>query len=81
MSRPASAKTQAIKDYIAALQLQFPKVHAERMQSSSGTADYWIRVEVPEPILLDVVDATSELSYRWLVERGVDILASVSSSG
>lgn len=81
MPKTTSAKAQAVKDYIAALEKQFPKVHAERMQSSSGTADYWIRVEAPDPILLAVVDATSELTYKWLVERGVDILASVSSSG
>ena len=80
MARPRSAKSQALADYIAALEKKFPGVHAERMRSSSGVGDYWVRVEVPESIVLDVVDATSSLSYDWLVERGVDILASVSST-
>ena len=81
MARPRSAKAQALKDYIEALTKQFPEVYAKPMQSSSGVGDYWVRVEVPEPMLLDVVDATSALSYDWRVERGVDILASVTGAG
>lgn len=81
MARPRSAKAQALKDYIEALTKQFPEAHAKPMESSSGIGDYWVRVEAPEPILLDVVDATSALSYEWRVKRGVDILASVTEVG
>ena len=81
MARPSSRKAQALRDYIEALTKQFPEVYAKPMQSSSGIGDYWVRVEVPEPILLDVVDTTSALSYDWRVERGVDILASVTEVG
>ena len=81
MAGPRSAKAQALKDYMHALEKQFPAIHVEQMQSSSGTGDYWVRVEAPETILLDVEDATSGLSYDWLIERGVYILASVAAKG
>ena len=78
MGRTRSEKEQALKDYIKAIEQQFPEAHAKEMRSSSGIGDYWVRVEVAEPILLQVIDATSALSYSWHVERGVDILASVT---
>ena len=77
MARVRSPKAQALDDYIEELERRYPAVHAEEMQSSSGTADYWIRVETPESLLSEVEDITSTLSYDWHVERGVDILASV----
>lgn len=80
MARSKTAKNLALEDYIDALERQFPQVHAEPMRASSGIGDYWVRVEAPDPILLEVVDLTSALSYDWRVERGVDILASVSST-
>lgn len=79
MPRSRAEKAQALKDYIDALEKRLPQVHAEPMTSSSGIGDYWVRVEAPEQLLLDVVDVTSELSYDWRIERGVDILASVST--
>jgi hypothetical protein len=79
MAKIMTSKVQAVKDYIDTLSLQFPGIHAERMKSSSGTGDYWVRVEVPELLLFDVLDATSALSYDWHVKRGVDILASVTA--
>ncbi|GEM_PF-5045359 len=81
MPKTRTAKIVALKDYIDALEKQFPEVHAKPMQSSSGIGDYWVRVEAPDTILLDVEHATSALSYDWRMKRGVDILASVSSSG
>ena len=66
-----------MQDYMAALKEQFPGVDVTPMPQHFSTSALWVRVEAPESILLDVVDATSSLSYTWLVDRGVDILASV----
>ena len=80
MRKPSKRKLELLKQYIKALQEQFPDAHIEEMSEWGREADFWIRVKIAEDRIESVLDKTAELTYDWYVNYKITILASVSNA-
>ena len=68
---------EVAESYVVDLLRRYPGASPEIIFESIGGADVWVRIELPPELresLLEILETTSELSYRFWDETGVNVL-------